>query len=186
VRHFGVLDNVSSFPFESYLGRLKKLVRRPQQPCAQIVRRVCEGSCPPTLSNDVQMIKFKRPHFTGPLPVSCRNCHQYKQCIYKGFFFSVVDGDNCFFSDGKVCIIRNILQTVDSDDASSPGFLVVDHFTHKESFFIDPLDSQCLSMFVVDKLADLHKVIPLSTEAIKCILLPFKNKFVAMPQMHFS
>lgn len=42
-RKFGVLDTISSFKYESYLGQLKKLVRRPQQPCAQIVRRVLEG-----------------------------------------------------------------------------------------------------------------------------------------------
>lgn len=42
-RWYGALDEVSSFKFESYLGRLKKLVRRPQFPVAQIVRRVMEG-----------------------------------------------------------------------------------------------------------------------------------------------
>ena len=34
---FGALDNISAFPFESFLGRLKKKVRRPQNPVAQIV-----------------------------------------------------------------------------------------------------------------------------------------------------
>jgi len=29
VRNYGALDNVSAFPFESFLGKLKKKVRRP-------------------------------------------------------------------------------------------------------------------------------------------------------------
>jgi hypothetical protein len=41
-RKHGALDKVSSFPFESYLGKLKKMVWRPQNPVAQIVRRVSE------------------------------------------------------------------------------------------------------------------------------------------------
>ena len=34
-KQFGVLDNCSSFKYESYLGRLKKLVRSPHAPCVQ-------------------------------------------------------------------------------------------------------------------------------------------------------
>ena len=41
-RKFGVLDNVSAFPYENYLGILKKWVRRPQNPIAQIVCRIAE------------------------------------------------------------------------------------------------------------------------------------------------
>ena len=41
-RKFGVLDNVSAFPYENYLGMLKKWVRRPQNPIAQIVCRIAE------------------------------------------------------------------------------------------------------------------------------------------------
>ena len=35
---YGVLDNLSAFRYESYLGRLKKLVRKPQNPTGQVVR----------------------------------------------------------------------------------------------------------------------------------------------------
>lgn len=35
---YGHLDSVSCFPFENYLGQLKKMVRRPQGPVQQIVR----------------------------------------------------------------------------------------------------------------------------------------------------
>jgi len=38
----GALDKFSSFPFETYLGRIKKLVRSSNKPLAQIVRRISE------------------------------------------------------------------------------------------------------------------------------------------------
>jgi len=38
----GALDKFSSFSFETYLGRIKKLVRSSNKPLAQIVRRISE------------------------------------------------------------------------------------------------------------------------------------------------
>jgi hypothetical protein len=41
-KKFGALDAVSAFPFESYLGHPKKLVRKSQNPVSQVVRRIEE------------------------------------------------------------------------------------------------------------------------------------------------
>lgn len=42
VTKFGELDSFSSFPFESFLGQLKKLVRKPNCPLQQVIRRISE------------------------------------------------------------------------------------------------------------------------------------------------
>jgi len=39
VRTFWPLDNYSNFPFENYLGQLKKILRKPSDVLPQIVRR---------------------------------------------------------------------------------------------------------------------------------------------------
>lgn len=41
-RRFGTLDNISGFPFENCLGRIKHLLRKPHQPLQQVVKRLSE------------------------------------------------------------------------------------------------------------------------------------------------
>jgi len=43
VRKFGPLDNFSNFPFENYLGQLKKILRKHSDILPQIVRRLSES-----------------------------------------------------------------------------------------------------------------------------------------------
>ena len=43
VEKFGPLDNFSAFIFESFLGNLKRLVRRPTSPLQQVIRRISES-----------------------------------------------------------------------------------------------------------------------------------------------
>lgn len=42
VRRNGALDNFSAFRFESFLGSLKKLIRKPEKPLQQVARRYTE------------------------------------------------------------------------------------------------------------------------------------------------
>lgn len=42
VQNFGPLENFSSFVFESFLGKMKRLVRRPTLPLQQVIRRISE------------------------------------------------------------------------------------------------------------------------------------------------
>lgn len=41
-RKYGALDSVSAFPFETFLGTLKRLVRSPNKTLQQIHRRMSE------------------------------------------------------------------------------------------------------------------------------------------------
>lgn len=40
--NFGSLDNISAFPFENYMKSLKKLIRKPDKPLQQIIKRYYE------------------------------------------------------------------------------------------------------------------------------------------------
>lgn len=181
-RRFGSLDNVSSFKFESYLGQLKKLVRSPNLPCAQIVRRILEGSAGPLSDCDNTNDKmFKQCHSDGPVTFLFRHCIQYKQYHGTSFFLSTRHGDNCIMINGKIGLVRNILS-----DNSARGYVVFEQFTNTQPFFDDPLDSRRLNICVVNKLDECKTVHPISSITTKCVILPFKQGFVVMPQMHFS
>ena len=97
VRRYGCLDNISAVPFENYLGKLKKKIRRPQNPIAQIMRRLSErqhtaeirASAGRDITGSADL--HKKPHMSGPLPRECLACLQYKQyCGLDSFMSSSV------------------------------------------------------------------------------------------------
>ena len=69
-RRFGCLDNISAFPFDNFLGKLKRMVRKPSFPLQQIIRRLHETS--EHHRGDKDSHKFppylKKKHNMGPVP----------------------------------------------------------------------------------------------------------------------
>ena len=74
-QRFGTLQSFSAFPFESFLGKLKKKIRKPTCPLQQIIRRLSEERH--HLSHSVNLTPPsvpKREHIEGPLPFEFNNC----------------------------------------------------------------------------------------------------------------
>ncbi|CAN7951661.1 unnamed protein product, partial [Ixodes pacificus] len=111
VRTFGPLDSFSAFPFENYLGQLKRLIRSGNLPLQQAVRRMSERnktSCILSVSNEVTLLK--KEHDKGPVPNNF-NGGQYRQLVLKDMFLSTSHGDNCVtMKDGNVILIRNMFK----------------------------------------------------------------------------
>ena len=60
VERFGPLENFSAFVFESFLGRLKRLVRRPNYPLQQVIRRLsknCHQFCVKEYGDGIGIVK---------------------------------------------------------------------------------------------------------------------------------
>ena len=119
-------------------------------------------------------------HLEGPVTVSLRHCLQYKQYHKKNYVMSTIHGDNCFEIGGQIGIVRNILK--DNDNS----YILFGDFSVKLSFFQDPIDSASLSVYVVEPSNAPIKQIALSDIKTKYVILPYKNKFVVMPQLHFQ
>ncbi|KAA0712500.1 hypothetical protein E1301_Tti021505 [Triplophysa tibetana] len=61
--HFGSLDACSAFPFENFLGKIKRLVRSGKQPLVQVAKRLMEISVSPqTQSVVAAKCKLSRPN----------------------------------------------------------------------------------------------------------------------------
>ena len=179
-RSFGVLDNYSSFPFESFLGRLKKMVRKPNLPLQQVIRRLSEGQCINVQKPASDCIISKKPHTSGPVPREYQGYQQYKELHFPDFYISVHKGDNCILIGNDVALVRNIL----SVNEETEKVIMYEKFRTSSNFFDYPLKSMDLRVTKVSNLSGhLHSVSARSV-ICKCVLLPFRNMFIAFPMIH--
>ena len=117
--------------------------------------------------------KHKQKHNRGPLPLSHSYCDQYKK--YLGtFVISTNEPDNCFKVKGKISIVKNILL-----DSAGNTFLV-QNFSRKASFFVSPLNSLELNIWVASSLNTSFVIVPLDAVVCKMILLPHKDIKIAI------
>jgi hypothetical protein len=82
VRRFGDLDNFSAFPFENKLKDIKKLVRKPNNPLQQVVRRIFEQQFLEnslTINKKPSVVLAKQEHCSGPVPNGYSGALQYCQ-----------------------------------------------------------------------------------------------------------
>ena len=86
VKRYGPLDSFSCFPFESFLGKLKRLVRGQNRPLEQIIRRIGEFR---ESTSGHELAKNKKDSIR-PVTVSDN------------------DKDNCFLYDDSVIIIHEV------------------------------------------------------------------------------
>ena len=120
VRRFGCLDSFSAFKFESLLGQLKKLVRKPNQPLPQIVKRIKEGSnftlSKSTFAGKGSTTKLKNKHDFGPVPLSHNQGYSQFTSVHVGsLYFSIKNPDCCVKIGRKICIICNIISRDEHD-----------------------------------------------------------------------
>ena len=183
-RRYGALDNVSCFPYENYLGRLKRLARKPNKHVSQIVRRIAEQEHVRHCSNSE--VKFEQPvsqhrkeHRLGPLPAHSANCTQYKHYKTSRYTVSCTKGNNCFVVNGDPVIIRNI-----ASSCNKQTFVVYEEFEQSESLFSYPLPSSAIGIKHLRCLSGKLAVIDANAIGQKCTMFQHKGGFVAMPLLH--
>lgn len=178
VKRHGNLDSFSAFPFESYLGQLKKLVRKPSEPLVQILRRLSEkDSTQPT--PDICRNSVCKEHKAGPVPAEFGEAVTQFGVVYFGdTVLKLTDGDNCVRIGNKVAIVVNILLHC------GRVHLVYRHYSKVESFFHYPLNSSELGIFVVSELSAELNTTVLGESIAKYVRLPFRGRFVVLPLLH--
>ena len=185
VKHFGNLDCFSAFPFENYMRNLKKFVRSPKAPLAQVVGRILEAGNVSNSDNDISStaIRYTRQHFKGPLlDTGTSLCTQYRMVEFRGSFTINIDklGDSCVQFNNKVHIVKNITVTANG------SFLVTQVFSAQSAFFTYPVNSTQLNIFkVTDQLPKLYKIdIKDRFSLRKCLIVPDDDGFVVIPMCH--
>ncbi len=99
-RNFGPLDSISCFPFETFLGKLKKIVRRPQNPVQQIVRCIHEKQSLAKQKKTSISSPLKQPHLSGPVTNELGTCQQYRLGVDRYVFFRA-DTDTDYYRSSR-------------------------------------------------------------------------------------
>lgn len=161
---FGPLDNIAAFPYENYLGELKRLVRKPDRPLQQVVKRLSE------------MLPKESHQSNGDLSSSSK---AIKKVHFSDFVLSPKQGDNCIKIDTDIAIIKDIIKQNES------VHIVCQRFQKTESFYTYPCDSSALGCYRVSVLQEKTEIVPLSSVKHKYVLLPENdNGFFAIPLLH--
>ena len=183
VKKFGPLDTFSAFPFENFLGKLKKMLRSPKHPLSQVVRRLSEQRFPmesgqPNIEN-----VLKKKHTNGPATLAYSMYNQYKEIHLNSFVLTTSNGDNCVKIGNQYVLVRNILS---QPDLHPDALIVYAKFQRVADFFMYPLQSSALGIVRVSDICNRLEVARVSQIACKCVLLPFRQEFVVVPLLHLQ
>lgn len=184
-RKYGSLDNISAFCFENYLGKLTKLVRKPNKPLEQVVRRILEQRQISVENRTKPVCEFvvsrNDEHHNGFMPsgVSC-SYKQYKRITVNKICISIHLGNNCLVLNDNIVLVRNIL--VKDNEA----VLMYQKFSKCSSFFTYPLESTVLEIYQVSDLTNEMFAEKLSEIHIKRknVILPHNGLHVVFPLLH--
>ena len=183
-RMFGALDNFSAFPFESYLGSLKGMVRKSHQVVQQIVRRISEKEL--SESSPEEKTVLKHQHNCGPEIEGRPDLLQYGGAIVGSTHVASDrrdERDCCFKVDNYVCIVRNILATSQADELH----VVYSVYENVEPLFHTPVDSTDIGIHVVSQLCDDVFFAKFDNRWRKCAYFPLDTDHaVAVQLLHES
>ena len=176
-RTHGVLDNVSCFIFENYLGKIKKLLRKPSAPLEQVVKRMSEMSVKAPVA---QSHTLQKSHGDGPVPATCTSHHvcQFRECHLPKFILSLDEKDSCVFIDGDPAVVRNFLQYRDE------YFVVYQLFSDIQPFYTYPFQSDRLGIYAVSGNLKELEVAPLIQITRKCCYIPDGLQHIIVPLLH--
>ncbi|CAI6373263.1 unnamed protein product [Macrosiphum euphorbiae] len=181
---FGPLDNCSTFPFENYMSTLKNMIRKPDKPLIQVVKRSNEiSSLKLNSQKEIPVFTFSGFHKHGPL---IQNIQGFQYTTLKMKTFSIklnTEADSCLLTcNGDIIKVFNIVK--DKDDAI---FLICKKFQNKDILFDKPIKSSELDIYNVNTLSHELYCYPINEIKKKMILIHSdSNALIALPLIHTS
>lgn len=155
------LSQLTAFPFESYLGKLKTLIRTSYRPLQQICRRLYE-----------QNFSFKRPCLPPLYEILSRRQGSILKIKYKQVSFS------CFPPNNAILLDNNLIFTINSMFETPEGIQIEGHTWKKiKPIFTYPFDSgKYMNMWELRNKSR-NKVKTITLSSVKNKLLKFSLSF---------
>ncbi|KAL2095636.1 hypothetical protein ACEWY4_007784 [Coilia grayii] len=177
VKRHGGLYSFSAVPYENHLAKLKKQIRKAEFPLAQIIPRLSESPENTTLDMNIEK-KLKKEHFVGPAVLGMQIHAQYGEMHTERWTIKITTGDNIFVLGKKVCVIKNIVKNADG------VHVVYSEFAQQSPFFNYPFSSDRINICVARHLSEQLMSVEVSALHQKCVALPHRDGFVAIPLLH--
>lgn len=188
VMKFGVLQSFSSYPFESMLGHLKRMIRNGRLPLSQLARRIKEMSQLNICTGDTESSKeaiLTLPNNGKNVPAAFRNPKsEFFSRIDFGDFSLSTDMPNKWFltEKGEIVGLECILSQ--QKNVSLFGRVITNH----KDFFDCPVKSRHLNIYASEYFDDKSNENLLSSVAnVKCKLVRIiynDNTDVYVPLLH--
>jgi len=182
VRLFGSLDNFSAFPFENFMQKLKKMVRKSSQPLQQVVRRIVEENniLRPSKNTDNNLSKeLLMEHSDGPLINIC-NPPQYKKFKTTEYCLNINRIADRFveLKNKTIIEIKNFVT-----HENSTVFLGYS-YSLQNDFYFKPCSSSFFDIQYIKKNNNLLEMWSINDINRKLIVLPYKGRYVSFPLLH--
>ena len=179
-RH-GWLDTISAFPFENFLYKLKRMLRKPGATLQQVVNRTYENRML-SIQKGNRVTKFIGTHNDGPLPLGYTHCQQFKSVVTSTNRFGTSDRDCCVITrtDTEIGLIRNVLKH------GQEIYLALNLYHDKADLFQQPVLSSDFGIYRVQKLSTVVTVREIG-DCRKCFRMPLcepDGSFVASVLLH--
>ena len=187
---YGSLDLVSSFGFESFLGKLKNSVQSGYKPLQQVAFYVWHqnNKILKNISNECEegnSETFYSPLDDPGINFACFSSssvkHFKKAKLQSGSIINTASTkDSIIIFDGNIGLVINLV----TDERQLRKYIVFKKFLCVKNFFRKPLCSCDIGIFLVDKLSESAEVIDFSDRVRKGFLLPYKSKHIALELIH--
>ena len=155
------LNNISCFPFESFLGKIKKLVRGSQNPLSQITRRICE-------------IEHVEDNSSNALVKKNNILDSLRGNTKANSFIMLKD--------------KSIYKLTNINPITNTAFAMPLTYSTNDNLFTSPVPATNLDIYVCDKENDATAVLISENDllsCIKCVGLPLSaDKMLLMPLLH--
>lgn len=181
---FGALDNCSTFPFENYMSTLKNLIRKPDKPLIQVVKRCNEiNLLKPHFQNETPAaFHFSGSHKKGPLTENIQGS-QFTTLKMKKFTIKTNIEADCFLLTNNKILVKvfNIVK-----EKNDTVYLICKKFQNNNILFDKPIVSSELDIYTVNTLSNEFYCYSINEIKNKMIVFLSGDQFIALPLLHTS
>lgn len=181
---FGSLEKFSAFPFENFLGKLKRQLRKPDKPLEQLVNRIKEQQLHDvTKFEQTHWPVLKCQHYEGPDGNFTGN--QYSKIYFKNYCIKLDNvNDTVLMKNGHIAKVVNIIES------NRHVTILYNTYLQKQHFFHYPIPSMKLDIYQVCDVGREIFSADVVDISVKFVRLPYqspskqKDKFVCFPLLH--